>query len=354
MLHFISRMLRVVPIQEDELTKEIVFQSSHGVPIAAITSNSSFGSNPNGEAHFLCFIKDNSYDGEEDQQSSFGEMIKKIPDSYKKLKASSFNKELLKRAIRTNNYNLLEYASPSHEKNQLKKVYKDNPTESTVGEQSISPPEGMIFRAVPIHESFRMAVVGPSGVGKSTFIANLLVYYHQILPENHIFIWSFFDNDPAYDILADFVSYIHISEQLINNPPQCEEFENSVLVFDDIESLSVPFSDIVSRFRDQALQAGRKMNISVIAVSHEILGGFSTKAILNECEQITVFPRGNQEPIFKLLSNKYNFCKQDITWIQQQTSRFVCIKRSHPQCMLTTKELRCTTQQKSSTKKLVK
>ena len=178
------------------------------------------------------------------------------------------------------------------------------------------------------------AVMGPSGVGKSTYIGKYLLEYKKKFPKRDIYIFSPLKDDPAFKDVKP--KYVKIDESLLDDPLDVSEFENSCLVFDDIESIKDKrLNEAIQRFRDAVLETGRHYNETAICVSHIVLNGPQTKRILNECDRVTVFPRSNFSAISNLCRRYYGFEKDVLNWIKNVPSRHVTIKRSYPTTLIT-------------------
>lgn len=312
---------------------------------------------------------------------------------------SPYNKDLLRRAIRAKNAQLLQAAKPArqepylanyyqradeeialqeakhfilqrppvpgamhkHKHKRQRTVREDAPAEAGPAEESgtvlIHPShdeEGdesgsevevdalEVICPIPIKAPFQLCIYGPTGVGKSYWASyNSMAAYERFYPSNPIFVWSFFqDGDPAFDKRRN-VQYVKIDDSLLHDPPQTEEFENSLMVFDDIESLNGDLREVVTKFRDQCLACGRKQNISVIAIAHEIFGGMTSRSSILECEQIVLFNQGVVEPIEKLMRKKYGMPKDVVNFVLNSKTRWVMIKRSFPQAIITPREIKC-------------
>jgi GTPase SAR1 family protein len=195
---------------------------------------------------------------------------------------------------------------------------------------SISRDEGKIS-PIPMMESSRMAVFGPSGVGKSTFISAFFKKYLQFYPKNEIYIFSPKLDDPAYNKIKN-IHYVKIEDSILEFPLDVSEFKNSICCFDDIESITDKrLNEAVRIFRNQCYEIGRApSNITTIAVHHVILANEKTKIILNESDEVVLFPKSNFSQIKSLVSRYYGFGRDDINYIKDIPSRWVVVKRSYP------------------------
>ena len=110
-------------------------------------------------------------------------------------------------------------------------------------------------------------VCGSAGSGKSYFVAQYVQEYHKTFKNNMIYLVSENEEDPAFDKL-DYVKRI-IIEDLHENPLDWREFENSLIIFDDIDSIKGKLGKTIDELRDKLLKNSRKFKVSVISTSHD-------------------------------------------------------------------------------------
>jgi hypothetical protein len=189
---------------------------------------------------------------------------------------------------------------------------------------------------IPMQESSRIGVFGPAGVGKSTWIGNFFKKYLEFYKDNKIYIFSPKIDDPAFKKIKN-LSYVKIEDSLLQDPLDVSEFKNSICCFDDIESITDKrLNNAVRVFRDQCYEIGRSpTNITTIAVHHVILGNERTKIILNESDEVVVFPKSNFSAISNLCKRYYGFTKDQLEYLRDVPSRWAVIKRSYPTTIVT-------------------
>ena len=206
----------------------------------------------------------------------------------------------------------------------------------------IAPGEGHL-EVLPLQESSRISIMGPSGVGKSTWVGNFLLQYRKKYKKNKIFVFSPILDDDAFNKPTLDVSYVKLDDTLLADPLDISEFENSCLIFDDIESINdKKLQEAVIFFRDVCLETGRHRNITVLCVSHIILNGAQSKKMLNESDEVVVFPRSNFNAIKNLCIRYYGFTKDDVNYLKTigQQSRWAMVKRSFPTCIVSSNAIR--------------
>ena len=277
------------------------------------------------------YVKD--YD--EDSTEQINKDIEKLIDKsfYKNVSPSQII--LLKRALRTDNESILKMNQNLLDLYQKGKILLDDQKNKII---VVDKDEHI--QVVPPDSHFSVAVFGPSGVGKSYWIGQYLLAFRKKFKDRPIYVFSPIKDDKAFTKAKPI--YIKIDESILMDPLETVEFQSGLTVFDDIESLSKQYYNVISEFRDKCLEVGRHNGIDIISVHHVIQGGNSTKKIINESDYMVCFPRSNFSAIEKICRNTYGFDKQDINYIKNtgKKSRWVCIKRSYPSVIMSELEVK--------------
>jgi hypothetical protein len=198
------------------------------------------------------------------------------------------------------------------------------------------------LQLVPASESTRLCIFGPAGAGKSTFAANYIKEYNKKYKKNKIYVVSPSGiDDPAYKDLKN-VQFLKIDDSLLTDPIDVTEFKDCLILFDDSEMLSnkKDINKAVELFRNQCLENGRKLNVSVIVINHVAQNGAQTKKVLNECDNVIVFPKSNFSAVSRLCKAYYGFGPQELEYLRTVPSRWCAIKRTYPQAILSEKALK--------------
>lgn len=148
-------------------------------------------------------------------------------------------------------------------------------------------------------------ITGPSGAGKSIIASEFAKQYRVLNPDNRVYYCCSTDikDDRTWGAL-DFVKAIDIVKLYESGyDPEIEGkmikdlFTNSLIVFDDLDTLPSAKKKIMTRFQGKIVETGRKYEISCIIISHIVCGGVNTKMILNETNIYITFKgmiRGNR------------------------------------------------------------
>ena len=98
-------------------------------------------------------------------------------------------------------------------------------------------------------ERVTMYVCGSAGSGKSYFVAQYVAEYHKTFKDNLVYLVSENNEDPAFDKL-DYVNRI-IIDDMYENPIDWKEFENCLVIFDDIDSIKGKLGKMIDDLRDK-------------------------------------------------------------------------------------------------------
>jgi len=177
----------------------------------------------------------------------------------------------------------------------------------------------------PITEKERMVLfcAGESGAGKSYFVREFAKRYNHMFPKNPIYLISYLNYDETLDEYEkikriDAFNYQFLEECMKIN---LEEFRDSFVIFDDIDSISNKNTKSkIYGFLFKLLRLGRHQNISVAYVGHELYASPELKNILNESMIITFFPKFlNYKKLKYLLEVYFGLSKEQIERIQNIT-----------------------------------
>lgn len=190
----------------------------------------------------------------------------------------------------------------------------------------------------PIPQKFseRLYVSGPSGAGKSTFIAEYVKRLQEKNKKRKVYIFSRVDQDPPLDKLKNvtrvplemgFWSWVTLRP---------EDFEKNILIFDDIDTLlDKALLKKVRGFRDDCLEVGRHMEITVICATHLITNYSATRTVVNESQGVCLFPRGSSmAAVAKFLETYIGMSREKIREIGELPTRWIFIWKEYPRFLV--------------------
>ena len=178
-----------------------------------------------------------------------------------------------------------------------------------------------------------LTVVGPSGVGKSTYVANYLKLVNEVSPKMPIYIVSKVKEDPAFsevqnihfidgDALLALGDGEHSDDEEEENDPRetaseaADKFKNCVVVFDDIDQFDKRVLKRALAIRDAILEVGRHNNVYIINTAHILRNYQKSRILINESTWVVFFPSASWFQIEAYLKGYLGFSKQLIAKIK--------------------------------------
>lgn len=208
---------------------------------------------------------------------------------------------------------------------------KDEFKQKLAKEIVVSPPGKLMIIPQEIENQRQFILVtGNSGAGKSFWTAMYMRMYHKMFPHNPIFIISKKDSDPAYDVL-DFITRIPLDENFMDLELDTKDFEDSLVIFDDIENIiDKKIKKAVYDLKDNLSETGRSHGIYMILCNHLAMCGQTTRKDNNECDAVVVFKSSSKFHRDNLLKTYVGLDKKQITDVNEIPSRWLFIKKSDP------------------------
>ena len=196
--------------------------------------------------------------------------------------------------------------------------------------------DGKIEPLPDFNNTQRIYISGPTGSGKSYYIRKWLQQYLKVYPKRKIYLFSDMLEDPALDDFKTLIRF-HIDDNLIKKKPiRPEKFKNSIVIFDDIDSIQNPkvYKAVLS-LQNAILKTGRKLGITCIVTNHLMNNGIKTKEIYNECS-IIVFPtRGSNYYALNYALKKYlGMDSKQVKHISKLPTRMCTVFKDYPQFVL--------------------
>lgn len=183
-------------------------------------------------------------------------------------------------------------------------------------------------------------VYGIAGSGKSYWTAEYIKNCRKVFPDMEVFLITTNSmDDPAYNKLdlqklsiVDREDLERIADSDINEAT----FENSMVIFDDIETHDPAIKDFIKNIRDMLFQKSRKHNTEIVNIIHKGLDSHQTIIPNNECTGGVFFPRADWKQIEKILTKYFDCSNKHIKTIKQlrQQSRWVYVEKSYPRYII--------------------
>jgi hypothetical protein len=130
------------------------------------------------------------------------------------------------------------------------------------------------------------------------------------------------------------------TQAFLDDPPECEDLKNSILICDDIEAYDTKTTVRVMNLFNSIATTGRHYNVSLMMLCHTATNGQMSKILLNECHAIVLFPANMTGKSSKyLLDNYFGLDKNQIKNIKNVDSRHIAILSSYPMIIQTERQI---------------
>jgi hypothetical protein len=182
-----------------------------------------------------------------------------------------------------------------------------------------------------------LQIGAPSGAGKSYFASRYADVYHTMFPNRPILLLSRKNEDQQFDKFP-FIKRVDL-DSIVEHKLEPEELRNSLLIFDDIETLDSPVKEAVYSLKDDMLITGRSYNIAMLLVTHLTRAGHQTRIDNNESTGTVVFKHGNAMHNRALLKDYIGLDKKTVDKILASNSRWMMIHKHVPMYCLTENEV---------------
>lgn len=201
-------------------------------------------------------------------------------------------------------------------------------------------PDDGKFQQIPDPETERqiLYIFGPSGSGKSTYAKNYIKEWKK-KNDGKVYLFSSLKEDESLDEIKP--KRIIIDEKLVEEPLDTEMFEDSLVIFDDIDVIKEKdIKNAVYDVLNGILEIGRHFRIGCILTNHLPSNGKDTRRILNECHSITYFPHaGGGRGTKYFLENYAGLSLKEMRKIKKMKTRWATIFKVYPMCVMTEKDL---------------
>lgn len=189
-----------------------------------------------------------------------------------------------------------------------------------------------IFSPIPLQITREcIYACGPSGSGKSCYVANYAMNYLKLFPENRVYLLSRLDKDKSIDQIPNLLRIV-VTPDIVNYEIKHNEFENSLVIFDDIDTIpNAKVKAFIENLLDDLLQTGRHANTYVAATTHLLYNGKKSRMLLNEIHCATIFPgRSTRHSINYLCEKYFGLTRKQVSEICQLPSRWITLYKSPP------------------------
>jgi hypothetical protein len=215
---------------------------------------------------------------------------------------------------------------------QVKALYK-RILDDAANDKTIELPDDSTFSVIPdpdpkVRQCYYVA--GQSGSGKSYFARGIAEAYKKLYPEREIYLISKLNKDETLDTMKVGKPKRIPLESLISEPIDLEECRDSLVIFDDWDTLDEPYLKTVHKMIEDLCIMGRHTNTSMLILSHYLTNYKKTRLILGECQYITVYPLATSFKALNYVLSNYGGMEKDQILDLKRQGRWVCIHKNYP------------------------
>ena len=181
-------------------------------------------------------------------------------------------------------------------------------------------------------------LAGPSGSGKS-YLAGQIIKQLQNEKDCNVYLFSPIEGDEAFADIPN-VCQITVDEEFVKEPLEPTEMNNSIVVFDDIDSFDKKYAKVVKELQSKCLKIGRHNNLDVFSTNHLLTDYHKTRDLLNEAKDIVIYPKfSTQMSVNHILKEYAGLGKKQIDNVCDLDSRWVCIHKHVPQYIVSERKI---------------
>lgn len=172
-------------------------------------------------------------------------------------------------------------------------------------------------------------IYGVAGSGKTYWAAEYMKIYKSLFPDNQIYLIT--TNQAKDNLYTGFgIKKLNVSNKdMLDNYKFSEnDFSNSLVVFDDIESSDKDVYTWIRNLRDMLFQKSRKVNTEILNIIHKGLDNKMTVIPNRECNGGVFFPRHSWSEAKKILELYFDMTNAQIDKIyslrNKTRSLYIC------------------------------
>lgn len=188
---------------------------------------------------------------------------------------------------------------------------------------------------LPLEEHEVIFCTGPPKCGKTYWVNEYVKMFKHIfkLP---VFRISRVDHDETLKQNEGNYLNVPVDDDLVKNPLKLEDFHDSLVIFDDIESSEFPkATKMAYNLLDDMCKNGRHHRIAVIYCNQECRQGIKTKAILSTVTTLVIYPKNASiYQTERLLKDHVGMSKIQINDALKLNTRWEVISKACPQYIM--------------------
>jgi len=177
-----------------------------------------------------------------------------------------------------------------------------------------------------------VAIIGPSGSGKSHVIKEIAENYRRMYPSRPRFLISSLDADETLDGL----NLTRVDDELLSAEPPTDVYawRESLVIIDDVEGFPKQKRDVVQALQDLIATQGRHSETSLLRAQHVMDDRVVNRHILHECTSFIVYP-AHSGTIVPMLKKFGGLTRAQAESVASLRTRWVQVHHTAPKFTLT-------------------
>jgi hypothetical protein len=205
----------------------------------------------------------------------------------------------------------------------------------------IELPDDSTFQPIPnpdpkVREVWYCA--GQSGSGKSYFARGIAENYKKLFPEREVYLISKLEEDETLDKMKIGKPNRISLQSLVDDPPDINEFEDCLVIFDDFDTLSAPYDKVVLKLIEDLCIMGRHTRTSLLILSHYLTNYKKTRLILGEAHYLVLYPMATAFKALKYVCEHYGGLDKEHIQGLKKMGRWVMIAKNYPSFVIAAHE----------------
>lgn len=193
--------------------------------------------------------------------------------------------------------------------------------------------DGLMKLPISGHEV--IFITGVPGSGKTYFCNLYAKYYKCMYPEKRIILFTVHEEDESLD--ENLYTKLVINQSMVDDRFKLEDFADSLIIFDDIESSEFPkvtkyLLNPKNGLVNDAIKNGRHHNIDILFLQHGTREGMKTRVVLANMSSYVFFPKtGSVYHLTRTLRDYMGLRQEYIDKIMNLPTRWCFVSRVAPQ-----------------------
>jgi hypothetical protein len=184
----------------------------------------------------------------------------------------------------------------------------------------------------------RILICGQSGSGKSTWIKGFILNFLMLRPDYSVYMISKLTHDESIDPYIENLKRIKIDSDILefDLDENLTDFTKSIVIFDDIDTISdMKIYKKIKQLQASLIEVGRHNNIHTLSVSHQLMNGTHTKALILESTAVVIFLGSAKYQQQRYYKQYEGFSKELIKIINESRSRYLIINNlTYPKTLI--------------------